>query len=163
VDDLNAPDSYYEINEINLTEEITINYDPSCYRYPLYLTWLNSLGGWDYWLFTAKKQYGIEVYDVVIGERNIYQSFPDNFQNQTWEEVISLEARERITVRSQPMTQTQQSEVAKIVYSRMVQLMVSEENKYTVLVDKRSLELRTDGDKLHFIEFDLLLPKKIIQ
>ena len=163
VSDPLAPNEYYEVTNDNLSEELTVNYEPSCYKYPLYLTWLNTLGGWDYWLFTAKKGYGIDVDDVVIGERNIYRSFPDNFQNETWEEVISLEAREKIKVRSQPMTLEQQAQVAKIVYSKMVQVVNSVDDKYTVIVDKRSLELRTDGDKLHFIEFDILLPKKITQ
>lgn len=163
VSDPNAPNDYFEVEDILLSEVKTVKYDPSCYKYPLYITWLNTLGGWDYWLFTAKKDYGIEVDDVVTYERNIFQSFPGNFQNETWEELIGLEARNVMTVRSQPMTREQLLEVSKIVYSKMVQIVDSETSKYTVLIDKRSIDQYTDGDKLHFIEFNISLPRIITQ
>lgn len=163
VSDTNAPNDYFEVEDILLSEVKTVKYDPSCYKYPLYITWLNTLGGWDYWLFTAKKDYGIEVDDVVLGERNIFQSFPDQFQSETWQEVISLTAQNKITLRSQPMTKEQLVEVSKLVYSKMVQVVESETDKYTIIIDKRSVSLYTDGDKLHFFEVDILLPKIITQ
>jgi len=163
VSDPNAPNDYFEVEDILLSEVKTVKYDPSCYKYPLYITWLNTLGGWDYWLFTAKKDYGIEVDDVVLGERNIFQSFPDQFQSETWQEVISLTAQNKITLRSQPMTREQLIEVSKMVYSKVVQLVQSETDKYTIIIDKRSVSLYTDGDKLHFFEVDILLPKIITQ
>lgn len=163
VSDPNAPNDYFEVEDILLSEVKTVKYDPSCYKYPLYITWLNTLGGWDYWLFTAKKDYGIEVDDVVLGERNIFQSFPDQFQSETWQEVISLTAQNKITLRSQPMTKEQLVEVSKLVYSKMVQVVESETDKYTIIIDKRSVSLYTDGDKLHFFEVDILLPKIITQ
>jgi hypothetical protein len=61
------------------------------------------------------------------------------------------------------MTREQLLEVSKIVYSKMVQIVDSETSKYTVLIDKRSIDQYTDGDKLHFIEFNISLPRIITQ
>jgi len=36
---------------MQLTEKIKINIDNECKDYPVYLTWLNKLGGYSYWLF----------------------------------------------------------------------------------------------------------------
>ena len=43
----------------NITETKTVKIDSECKANPIYLTWLNTLGGYDYWLFD--KQHSISV------------------------------------------------------------------------------------------------------
>jgi hypothetical protein len=44
-------DFYITDNAIEVTERLRIKVDHECKDFPIYLTWLNSVGGYDYWLF----------------------------------------------------------------------------------------------------------------
>ena len=44
-------DFYLTDNGVEVTERLKIKVDHECKDFPIYLTWVNSLGGYDYWLF----------------------------------------------------------------------------------------------------------------
>ena len=47
----------------NLSEAKEFEVDSDCANQEIYLTWLNSTGGWDYWKFTAEKDYNLNIED----------------------------------------------------------------------------------------------------
>jgi hypothetical protein len=53
------------------SEVKTINISSDCPDYPIYLKWINTLGGWSYWLFAFDQQKSINIGDAVTYENNI--------------------------------------------------------------------------------------------
>lgn len=43
----------------NDTEQQWMYYDNNCRKNPVYVKWLNKLGGWSYWLFSSSVEYGL--------------------------------------------------------------------------------------------------------
>lgn len=51
------------------TDLLTVHVYKECPDFPVYLKWLNSLGGWSYWLFGFDQQKSISVGDAVMMQR----------------------------------------------------------------------------------------------
>ena len=45
-----------------LTESKELKFNQDCHDHPIYLTWLNGVGGYDYWLFS--KQHNPDTWEV---------------------------------------------------------------------------------------------------
>jgi hypothetical protein len=127
------------------------------------LTWLNSVGGWEYWTFTARHSYGYDSSDIGRIEKDIFQNWDADFiSGQSETEVLGKDVRSFITVRSQLLTKSQVDAIAKIRNSIKVQEVRSTGN-VTVLVDTGSFTYRTDKDKTITIEFRITYPREQIQ
>jgi hypothetical protein len=148
----------------NLSEVKTINVDNSCTKQNIYLTWLNNLGAWEYWNFKAEKDYSIEIDDSRQITRDIFTNWDTDFINgETQKDYIGIEAFNRTVVRSQYMTASELEAVKQIKYSIRVQQIRDDDTKVTVLVDKKSFKVKSDGDKLYQIEFEISYPSIQIQ
>ena len=135
-----------------------------CVKFNIDLTWLNSLGGWEHWRFTAFKTYGYDIDNVEIIEKDILQNWDANFiAGGTQQDVLSQQARETITVRSQNLSIQQINAIARIKFSIRVIDETDSSNLTTVITDKSSFQYRTDNDKRHSIEFDILYPNQQTQ
>lgn len=133
-------------------------------KFAIHLQWLNSLGGWEHWNFTAFKTFGYDISEVRTIQRDIFQNWDVDFiAGQTESEHISVKSREAITVRSQDLTLQQINAIARIKFSIKVNDETRIANIVTVLVDKGSFQYRTDADKRHTIEFIIRYPEKQIQ
>jgi len=133
----------------------------TCYKYYIDLSWLNTLGGWEHWRFTAFKTYGYDISNVQNIKKDIFQNWDTDFiAGETETEHLSLDANERITVRSQLLTIDQINAIARIKHSIKV---IDSATNQTVIVDKGSFQYRTDHDKTHTIEFTITKPGLIIQ
>ncbi len=131
-------------------------------KFSIDLQWLNTLGGWEHWNFTAWKTYGFDISEVRTIKRDIFQNWDTDFiAGETESEHISISSSESITVRSQDLTVQQINAISRIKYS----IKVNDEttNIITVLVDKNSFQYRTDADKRRSIEFIIRYPGKQIQ
>jgi hypothetical protein len=148
----------------NLSEIKNIRVDNSCTKQNIYLTWLNNLGGWEYYNFKAQKEYGIGFGDSTAITRDVFNNWDTDFiSGETQDDYISIEAYETVLVRSQFMSSDEINAVKNIKYAIRVQHVTSEESKVTVLVDKTSFKINSDGDKLYQIEFEIRYPKIQIQ
>lgn len=133
-------------------------------KFSIWLNWINTLGGWEHWNFTAWKTYGFDITEVRTIERDIFQDWDADFiAGETESEHISIKSREAITVRSQDLTLQQINAIARIKYSIKVNDESDTNSIVTVLVDKGSFQYRTDADKRHTIEFIIRYPRKQIQ
>lgn len=144
------------------SEDLRIDIIRECSNQNVYLTWLNNLGGFDYWNFTARSEYGSEFGDTETFKKNIFQDWDENFVNgETVESFNKIEAWNNITVRSQLLTREQIDGIANIKYSPLVQQIRDDGSKITVLIDKEDFKIREDHQRLFSIEFKLRYTNKI--
>ncbi len=153
-----------QLFEITVTTIVPVfeNTDSACDT--IVLNWLNTLGDWEHWNFTAFKTYGDEISNVNTIKRDIFQDWDTDFiAGRTESEHLSLDANDLIVVRSQDLTVQQINAIKNIKKSIKVNDETDVSNIVTVLVDKASFQFRTDKDKRHSIEFTIRYPGQIIQ
>lgn len=84
-------------------------------KYQFRLAWLNSTGGWEYWNFLARRTYGYTLSDKETIKTDIEQNWDSTFINASAQyNVISVESRDRQTVRSQLLTVQQANAISRI-------------------------------------------------
>lgn len=131
-----------------ISETLTVLVSERCEDQSLNLTWLNNLAGFDYWNFTAKKTYSINVEESLTQEKNIYTNWPNSYGEfaDTIRQQTGRTGRYTVRVESQHMTLAQLNAVKLIVASPLVQIVNSIYDRRTVLVDASSLRTHKDGD-----------------
>jgi hypothetical protein len=140
-----------------LTEELIFDIDASCTNQSLNMVWLNYLGGFDSWNFTAQKEHQIEVEEVVGTTENILPSWPRSYGEfaDTIDKDIVRTSRNRQVVRSQFLTLAQINGLKHIRTSPLVQIVNSIYDRRTVRVDGDSFKVYDEGDRLFSIEFSI--------
>lgn len=143
-----------------ISETKTIDIDCNCTRSKAtgyYLSWLNNLGGFDYWYFTGYADEIIDIVDSGETEENIFPEWPESFGefSDTIKKQTFRESREQILVRSQHLTEDQVAAIKKIKTSPLVQIVNSIYDRKTVLVDTESFTSLKEGNNLHEISFTI--------
>lgn len=140
------------------SETLTLNVNTDCNNQDIYLTWKNYLGGMDYWLFTAIKDYGIDIEGVQTAEVNIFKDWPTSYNGQSMRYETKRDASETLVIRSQNLTLEEIQGLKYIKTSPMVQVVTGTETSpifRTILVDNQSFKVYSDQDKLYFMEFTI--------
>lgn len=123
----------------------------------IYLTWLNYLGGFEYFIFTAKKDYGTNIEETGEQEKNIFNEWPKSYGS--FADTVTREtfrrSRDFITVRSQHLTRNQINAIEFIKKSPLVQIVNSRVDRLTVLVDTDSFIKYSEVDNLFSIQFTI--------
>jgi hypothetical protein len=158
---MTIPPTYVLISDNPASETKTIDIDcdcvPSQAEEGIYLSWLNNLGGFDYWLFTAYKDHIINITDS--GETKVntfpnwpvsYGEFADTIRKQTFRD-----SETQILVRSQHLTKDQITQIQSIKTSPLVQIVNSIYDRRTVLVDTDSFTVYQEEQKLYQIQFTI--------
>lgn len=138
------------------SETKTIKVNQTCYNNSIYLTWLNYLGGMDSWLFTADKDFGIEIENVETAEKNIFIDWDNSYEGNKIKYDIKRVSRENILVRSQNLTISQISAIKYIKTSPLV--MWDGKN---VSVDSSGFTVYSETDKLYTISFTITMTDQI--
>lgn len=135
----------------------TIQVSQQCENQSIYLSWLNYLGGFDYWNFTARKVYSIGVEESKTQEKNIYSEWPASWGEfaDTIKQQTSRTSRNSVRVESQHLTQDQLDAIKWIISSPLVQIVTSQYDRRTVIVEASSVRLYQDQDKLFNIGFTI--------
>jgi len=141
-----------------ITETICIDYDQQCSSQDIYLMWLNQFGGWDFWKFTAEKDFNTDITESQRTEKNIYDNWPKSYNSQALREESRISGFKSITVRSQHLTAAQADSIGGIKTSMYV-LQVKEgltvSDNVTVLVDKNSFQRFNETDDLFTMVFNI--------
>ena len=126
-----------------------------CYPGDAYLTWLNSKGCWDYWLFGGEETRGIENVQEEIASQSNYGNFPARWEAAKTSrfKYRKLSAR-RGTVRSQPLTNEEVQAIAPLGYCVQAQRQDEDGEFQTILIEDKSFDFYRDRRKLNFLEFD---------
>jgi hypothetical protein len=150
--------SGWDEDEIRLTvmvggvassEEITVEVNQQCTPNDFYVSWLNNLGHFEYWNFTARKTYLIDVLESKTQDKNIYNNWPSSygeFADSITKQTIRR-SKNNINVSSQLMSRDNLDVVKSIVSSPLVQIMVSQYDRRTIIVDPGTLKEYQDQDK----------------
>lgn len=124
---------------------------------PIYLTWLNYLGGFEYFLFIREKDYNINIIDSLQTTQNIFPEWPTSYglTADTIDKDVFTKAKNSIIVRSQHLTRNQLEALSYIKVSPVVQIINSRTDRRTVLVDKDSFKKYSESEKLFTIQFTI--------
>lgn len=140
-----------------VSETKTFKINCKCSENEFLITWLNNLGGFDYWNFTANKDFLIEIRDSGQTVKPIFPTWPKSYGSyaDTVRKQTYRETNKAYTVKSQYLTKTQVEAIAFIKSSVLVQIVTSKKNRRTVLVDTDSFKVYTDQDDLYSIIFNV--------
>ena len=146
-----------------LTEKKPIRVDEKCSNQDIHLTWLNSLGGWEFFNFQSIKDYKVSSSGEVI-KRDVFNNWDTEFiTGNTENDYSSVRANKVTTVRSQLVTEAEADAIWNIKTAIKVQVVNDNNTLTTVLVDKGSFTKYKDRDKLYAIEFNITYPDTQIQ
>lgn len=143
------------ISSASETKTFLINCN--CSNQSLVLAWLNNLGGFDYWNFTAKKDDIVEITESLQTKKNILPTWPQSYgaNADTIRKQTLRVSNKAYTVRSQFLTGSQAEAISFIKSSVLVQIVNSRSDRRTVLVDTDSFVKFKDGDKTFEIAFNV--------
>lgn len=130
---------------------------------PIYLTWLNYLGGFDYFIFLAEKEFQLEVTETQTNSKNIFPTWPKSYGEtaDTIDRKTFTDAKNKIVVRSQQLTTNQRDVIKYIKTSPVVQIVTSRRDRRTVIVDNESYKIYDEGDKLFTVQFTITYTDEI--
>lgn len=135
----------------------TINIDCGCANQEIKLTWVNNLGGFEYWTFKAEKEYITEVVNTQESDKNVLPQWPQSYghTSDTLRYETSRVSRRQIIVRSQNSLTVDEAFALSYIKSSPLVQMIDAAGRRTVIVDNGSLRIMSDGDKLREIEFTI--------
>lgn len=124
---------------------------------PIYITWLNYLGGFEYFLFTAQKEFQMEIEESGQTTQNIFPNWPNSYgQNaDTIDKTTFRKSRNKIIVRSQHLTANQRDALKFIKSSPVVQIVTTRSDRRTVLVDTDSFKIYDESERTYTISFTI--------
>lgn len=139
------------------SEEITIKISDECYEQSIDLQWLNNLGGFDQWRFTAQSEHAIDITGAIETKKNRFPNWPKSWgaNADTVRKQVSRTSMIKKFIVSQNLTQNQADAISYIKSSPLVQIVNSRQDRRTVIVDTDSFVKYTDGDKLFTISFNI--------
>ena len=129
-----------------------------------YISWLNNLGGFEYWPFTGYKDHNLEVIETGETTKNIFPGWPrsyganaDTIRKQTYRRT-----RKSKLIRSQVLTRDQANNMGEeIKSSPLVQIVNSRRDRRTVIVDEQSFTVTQDRSKVHSLSFTITYTDEI--
>lgn len=123
-----------------------------------YISWMNYLGGFEYWPFTGYKDNNLEVVETGTTKRNIFPGWPKSYGSNadTITKQTFRKTRKTKVIRSQVLTRTQGTELGEQIKSAiLVQYIVSRRDRRTIIVDDSSFTVTQDKNKIHFLNFTI--------
>lgn len=130
---------------------------------PYQLTFLNHLGGFEYFFFTAKKEYQVVIEEARQTKVNILPRWPNSWGKtaDTVDKQTYRSSRNSVIVRSQYLSLNQLEALTEIRTSPLVQLMYSRTDRRTVIVDADSFTKYDEKDKVFSVTFKITFTDNI--
>lgn len=144
-----------DTGSISETKNITVS--SGCSNQHVCLSFINNLGGFDYWKFTAENEHTVDIISTQETSENIFPSWPESY-GETADTIRKQTERissNRIFVTSQFVTQDQADALWYIKSSPLVQIVNSRTDRRTVIVDPDSFSKYKDGDKTYTVSFSI--------
>lgn len=130
---------------------------------PLYLTFLNYLGGFEYFFFTAEKEIQVNVSEVGQTRQNIFPGWPNSY-GETADTINKSTFRisnKGMIVRTQLLTANQRDVLSLIKSSPVVQIVYSRTNRRTVIVDSDSFKVYDESETTFALQFTIIYTDEI--
>lgn len=132
-DKLTVSDPY----QVNPT--VTIEFEPHCTPdYPFYVRWINTKGGYDYFMFEQNKEFISESSDMIT-----YKPFYDTTpEARSTRHVASLKGTNLVSVGAAQITEATFAMLSRIIYSPLIQMWDEDiEDWIEVTIDGTSARL----------------------
>jgi hypothetical protein len=123
-----------------------------------YISWLNNLGGFEYWPFIGNKDDLLSVEEVGETTKNLFHQWPKSYgaNADTITKQTYRKTRKQEVIRSQHLTRTQAKLLGdEIKSSPLVQIVTSRRDRRTVIVDNNSFTVHRGIDKIHNLSFTI--------
>jgi hypothetical protein len=129
----------------------------------LYLTYLNNLGGFEYFPFYKQKEFQIDVEEAGTTRNNILPNWPSSYGKNadTLTKQTYRVTRNKVIVRSQHLTLNQLNALSYIKSSTIVQIVVTRRDRRTVIIDTDSFKKYDERDKLFTLQFSFTYTDEI--
>lgn len=138
--------------EIQLSETITIDVESKCSPQDFYVTWLNHLGGFDYWNFTGETAYGTANLESKTQEKNTFVNWPkgDNEFADSKEKQTVRRTKDAVTLNSQYVDNEDGKfdALLNVIESPLVQKINSIYDRRTIILGNSSRSNKVDNQKL---------------
>lgn len=124
----------------------------------IYITWLNNLGGFEYWLFTGYKDHLLSIEETGETKKNIFPQWPKSYGSHadTITKQTFRKTKKQKLIRSQNLTRAQAELLGEEIKSAiLVQIVTSRRDRRTVIVDNSSFTVRREIDKIHSLSFTI--------
>jgi hypothetical protein len=149
-----------------LTEIKRIRFNDSCVSNPVFLSWINSFGGFNYWLFQRN-----QIKNVETGEEVIFEPAQMDLEtSDSFEEVLSLSSREVWVLGVQNIDKNDVELIKGMLQSPRVQWLMNPDTwqaegaKWvTVKVQRGSFKLYETLTGVGDIIINITFPEKQIQ
>lgn len=126
---------------------------------PFYIRWINSLGGYEHWMFSRKQTLVSDIEDSVI-----YEPYVDtNADVGTGSRQLSLVPVETITAGAEGLTTTEFEVIRKMVWSPRIEYYDPELDKWMVLTIKKGTSSKDTRSPVQSLEFEFNLPQRAVQ
>lgn len=124
----------------------------------IYLTFLNYLGGYEYFYFTSENEFQVDIQSVGETRTNIFPRWPNSWGTtaDTIDKTTFRKAKNGTIVRSQFLSENQRDVLKYIKTSPVVQIVYSRTDRRTVLVDSDSFKVYDEGELQYTIQFKIL-------
>lgn len=127
-------------------------------REVVYLSWLNYLGGFDYWLFVTYVDHQINVTETGETKKNIFAGWPKSYgpNADTVTKQTFRRTKKQKVIRTQTYTRAQAQEIGEqLKSSPLVQLIGTRRDRRTVIVDSDSIVVVKGSNKIHNLSFTI--------
>lgn len=124
----------------------------------LYVTWMNSLSGFEYWPFVSYVDHQISVTETGETKKNLFAGWPKSYgaNADTVTKQTFRKTKKQKVIRTQTYTREQAMEIGEqIKSSPLVQLISSRRNRRTVIVDSDSIAVVKGSNKIHTLSFTI--------
>jgi hypothetical protein len=145
----------------DITDEICLSIVNECTTNAIQLTWLNNLGGFDYWVFGSgqptDKEYIRDITDSGETKVNLFSEWPKSYGQDanTIRRQTFRNSNKKILVHSQYLTLDELQAIEYIKSSILVEMVNSRSDKRRVIVDTDSWSAYKDNDKLYNLSFTI--------
>ena len=142
-------------NPLSEIKNVVVNCD--CEKQSIYLTWLNNLGGFDYWDFTDGSDILRNIKETGETKNNIFVNWPKSYgeKSDTIRKQTFRVSNKGILVRAQHVSLEDLQAIEYLKSSIRVEIVNSRSDKRRVIVDNNSWVSYKDIDKLYTISFTL--------
>lgn len=129
----------------------------------LYISFLNNLGGFEYFPFYKKKEFQVDVEASGQTRNNILPAWPNSYGKNadTLNRQTFRVTRNRVILVSQHLSLSQLNSLAYLKSSSVVQIINSRIDRKTVLVDTDSFKKYNEIDKLYTLQFSITYTDEI--
>lgn len=130
---------------------------------PYQITFLNHLGGFEYFFFTAKKEYQVVIEDARTTKQNLLPNWGQSYGKtaDTIEKQTMRSSKNSVIVRSQYLSLNQLEALTELRTSPLVQIMYSRTDRRTVIVDADSFTKYDEKDKVFSMTFKITFTDNI--